>query len=79
MQANNGQIRGPLLRLALRMNSAKWLDETGMFTFTFESIFIFTLFGKFERWVLFVFEGCTLTIPPTSVGGIQDGKEQSLG
>jgi hypothetical protein len=30
--------------------------------FTFQSILIFTLFGKFERWVLFVFEGCTLTI-----------------
>src|SRR5882672_1447133 len=37
------------------------MDETGMLTL--ESIFIFTLFGKFERWLLFAFECRTLTIP----------------
>jgi hypothetical protein len=51
------------------MNSAKRLDETGMFTF--ESIFIFTLFGKFERWVLFVVEGRTLTIPQLPLAGFK--------
>ena len=52
------------------MNSAKWLDE---------SIFIFTLFGEFERWVLFVFEGCTLTIPRLPSGGFKMAKSGVLG
>src|SRR6266404_9868429 len=47
------------------MNSAKWLDE---------SIFNFTLCGKFGRWVLFVFEGCTLTIPQLPLGGFKKAK-----
>ncbi|MDX6710136.1 MAG: hypothetical protein QOH96_1152 [Blastocatellia bacterium] len=47
------------------MNSAKWLDE---------SIFNFTLFEKFERWVLFVFEGCTLTIPRLPSEGFKKAK-----
>ncbi|SRR5258705_6926245 len=72
MQANNGQIMGLLLRFALRMNSAKWLDETGMVTF--QSIFIFTMFGEFELWVLFVFEGRTLTIPRLPSEGFKKAK-----
>ncbi len=52
------------------MNSAKWLDETRLNTF--ESIFIFTEFGKFERWVLILFEGCTLTIPQLPLGGFKE-------
>ncbi len=54
------------------MNPAKWLDGTGMLTF--ESIFIFTLSGEFERWVLFVFEGRTLTIPRLPSGGFKRAK-----
>jgi hypothetical protein len=52
------------------MNSAKWLDE---------SIFNFTLFGKFGRWVLFVFEGCTLTIPRLPSGGLKMAKSGNWG
>ena len=42
--------------------------------FTFESVFIFTLFGEFERWVVIVHEGRTLTIPRLPSAGFKKAK-----